>query len=95
MSTIREGHFLFHASPQDNYYPHPQQHFQQPHELGAHDFGHRITNLERGQDEMMNTLHHMDQCLNNIQQGQQQQHDDLQYLIRKMGFDYPPPPPDY
>jgi hypothetical protein len=45
---------------------------------------------------MMNTLHHMDQRFDNIQQGQQQQqHDDLQYLIREMGFDNPPPPPDY
>jgi hypothetical protein len=69
--------------------------FQQPHEPGAHDFGHCITNLEQGQDEMMNTLHHMDQRFDNIQQGQQQQHNDLQYLIHAMGFDYPPPPPDY
>jgi hypothetical protein len=44
---------------------------------------------------MMNTLHHMDQRSDNIQQGQEQQHDDLQYLIRAMGFDYSPPPPDY
>jgi hypothetical protein len=29
------------------------------------------TGCDRGQDEMMNTLHHMDKRFDNIQQGQQ------------------------